>query len=206
MRPTSSSRRVERTRFGLRVLGRERRAGGWGWWGRGGSQRPVPCRAAADVMRRDGAQASGAAHACRVVAGPLPNPATTRQPSRGPLPGGFGEVERESFELDREVDVFEADVAGTLMRAGAKLRIALMPAATSWSATACAASEGPRRSRSGCRAPSPRGRGRGSRRSVSTRPRARPSSDPRRRWPRCGSPAARSRGSERAPSRDYRIR
>src|SRR5207237_9338345 len=43
---------------------------------------------------------------------PQPPPAG---PSRAPeLSRAFGEIEREGFELDREVDVFEADVAGNL--------------------------------------------------------------------------------------------
>ncbi len=124
---------------------------------------------------------------------PAPRPRPPARHTRVELARGLGEIEGESLELDREVDVLEADVAcGTLMRAGAKFRIALIPAATSWSATTCAASPAPRRSRSGSRAPSPRGRGRGSRRSGRVDLARDLRADPRRRSPRSGTPGGRS--------------
>src|SRR5206468_3712705 len=70
-------------------------------------------RARRALWRPDGAQTSGAANACRVVVSTPPAPAAA-QPPAAELAGRLGEIERKSLELDREVDVLEADVFGNL--------------------------------------------------------------------------------------------
>src|SRR2546429_1936641 len=101
-----------------------RRAGGWGRRGRVGATATRSLQAATDVSRPDGAQTSGAAHACRVVAGPCPTPPPPPAGPRpwDPLARSLGEIERESFELDREVDVLEPDVAGNLDAGGREVQ------------------------------------------------------------------------------------
>src|SRR5437879_3242596 len=93
----------------------EARRRGWtgaGSWGSGGGSRgPVP--GARRRARRARMEPSRPEQRTRAAWSPRP-PATTPAPGpRQPLAGGgFGEIEGEGFELDREVDVLEADVFG----------------------------------------------------------------------------------------------
>src|SRR5438105_1810725 len=72
----------------------------------------------------------GAAHGCRVVAAtpsPTPSPHPPARYARARLARGFSEIERKSFELDREGDVLEANVARNFDTGGCEVQNGLDP-------------------------------------------------------------------------------
>src|SRR5207253_9223626 len=106
--------------FGVEALGvgrggKGRRVGAGGGGRRESSARMEPSR-------------RGAAHACRVVAAtPSPTPNPPARYARARLARGFSEIERKSFELDREVDVLEANVARNFDTGGCEVQNGLDP-------------------------------------------------------------------------------
>src|SRR5438445_3712142 len=101
-----------------------------GWEGGRGGWVRVAAGEGRESSARVGPRRRGAARGGRVVA-PPPTPAPSLRPparyARARLARGFSEIERKSFELDREVDVLEANVARNFDTGGCEVQNGLDP-------------------------------------------------------------------------------